>query len=545
MKRLFFWIFLILLLSLPVTLPLTKAGYFPTHDGEWAVVRLAEMHRELKDGQAPPRWSDFLNHGFGYPLFQYSYPLPYYLGEVLHLVGFGLVDSIKTLFLFSVILSGISMFLLGRELLGEKAGIIASVLYMYAPYRLVNIYMRGSLGESLSFILFPLLFWMTLKLILSPKLSNIARTSLVFAALILTHNIMALIFTPSWLVFIFFALKYYYENLQRYLLKIFLPTIALGLGIASFFWIPAILEKKFVLLSRIPLADKTLHFINPVELLFSPWNYGARPPFQLGWVHLLVFMIGIVSLFLSRGISRKKNLFLGIYIILSIATLMFLTLSISLPIWRLPLLSQIDFPWRLMAPIVFFISFATIFMSERKFTTYLSYILIAIAFFLIPNFAKPESYFNKDDDYYRNIDATTTSLDEFMPVWVTQKPTNRYSQKVEFLKGQGNLAISNYNSQKIEFSLSCLNDCTLKINSIYFPRWIYKLNDTPILPEYQNAGGLVLLNIPSGNYNVSGQLQNTPVRTLGNIASIISIFIAFLFLVVNYFPPIKQRFHLA
>src|SRR3989344_450617 len=100
MKKYVVWI-LLLLVSLPVIIPFLKSGYFPTHDGEWAVVRLAEMHRELKDLQIPPRWSGYLNHGFGYPLFLFTYPLPYYLGEVLHLGGLGLTESIKVLFIIS------------------------------------------------------------------------------------------------------------------------------------------------------------------------------------------------------------------------------------------------------------------------------------------------------------------------------------------------------------------------------------------------------------------------------------------------------------
>src|SRR3989338_10799597 len=103
--------FLLLLLAAGLVWPYFKPGFFTTDDGEWAVIRLAEMVRELKDWQIPPRWSDYLNHGFGYPLFSFTYPLPYYLGAALRLLGLNLVDSVKLLFISSVFLSGLTMYL--------------------------------------------------------------------------------------------------------------------------------------------------------------------------------------------------------------------------------------------------------------------------------------------------------------------------------------------------------------------------------------------------------------------------------------------------
>src|SRR5436305_12330593 len=98
------------LVSLPIIFPLFHSGYFPTHDGEWAVVRLGDMFRTLRDHQFPARYSGYLNFGYGYPLFNFVYPAPYYVGMIFHLFKIGLVDSIKLLFALSVILSAITMY---------------------------------------------------------------------------------------------------------------------------------------------------------------------------------------------------------------------------------------------------------------------------------------------------------------------------------------------------------------------------------------------------------------------------------------------------
>src|SRR3989338_3791152 len=85
-------------ISLPLILPYFKSGYFPTHDGEWAVVRLSEMYREFKSFEIPARYSTYLNFQYGYPLFNFTYPLPYYLGLVFVFLKLGFITSIKILF---------------------------------------------------------------------------------------------------------------------------------------------------------------------------------------------------------------------------------------------------------------------------------------------------------------------------------------------------------------------------------------------------------------------------------------------------------------
>jgi len=43
--------------------------------------------------------------------------------------------------------------------------------------------------------------------------------------------------------------------------------------------------------------------------------------------------------------------------------------------------------------------------------------------------------------------------------------------------------------------------------------------------------GLVTINVPKGQYLLEVEFKNTPVRTIGNILSIVSIFGMFFFLI--------------
>src|SRR3990167_6215755 len=105
MKRLIH-IFLVLLLTLPATLALFRPGFFPSHDGEWMVIRLSAFHQTLADGQFPVRWSSRLNHGFGYPVLNFLYPLPFYFGEIFYLLSGSFTTAIKWVFILATLGSG-------------------------------------------------------------------------------------------------------------------------------------------------------------------------------------------------------------------------------------------------------------------------------------------------------------------------------------------------------------------------------------------------------------------------------------------------------
>ena len=71
---------LVIILSYWTVKPLFISGYFPMHD-DTQPARVFAMSQELKRGVFPVRLVDYLGYGFGYPLFNFYAPLPYYLGS--------------------------------------------------------------------------------------------------------------------------------------------------------------------------------------------------------------------------------------------------------------------------------------------------------------------------------------------------------------------------------------------------------------------------------------------------------------------------------
>ncbi|MBI3379787.1 hypothetical protein HY029_03475 [Candidatus Gottesmanbacteria bacterium] len=541
MKRLlpFIVIFFVVLIY---TKPFFRPGFFPTHDGEWAIVRLAEMQREIKDLQIPPRWADYLNHGYGYPLFNFTYPFPFYVGTALRFFHIGLTDSIKIIFVASAVLSALFMFLLGRELGGEYAGLLAAIFYSVAPFRLVDLYIRGSIGESLSLAIFPMLFYLSLKFILKPSLMKMSLCSVVLATLILSHNIMALVFFPFWIVFLYVCLISYYEDIKFYTWRYFLPMIALGLGLAAYFFIPALAEKQLVLLSQVKLADVSSNFINISDYLLSPWNYGIKPSYQLGWAHILAGILAIISLILSKDIDKKKFWPLLIFILGSVFILIFYAHPFSAEFWNVPPLSWFDFPWRFLTPLAFFLALSTIFLPIHKVTKFIGGVLAILTVILSINFASPPTFINNPDAYYATNDATTTSMDELMPNWVINKPTNRYGQKIEVEQGKAQLYNLEYKSNSIKFRVISQSPSIVKVNTIYYPGWKFYINDKEITVNYKSPDGLIRFEAPSGNMGVTGLFKETSLRFWSNIISALSFTLIILFFIFSLVKWVRLKF---
>jgi len=229
----FSWLILLFLLALPTFWRLLGPGYFPMHD-DLQVGRLYQMDLCFRDGQIPCRWVPDMGYGYGYPLFNYYPPLPYYVGEIFHLLGFSYLNSIKILFILGLLFSGIFAYLLGRELWGKYGGLVTAVFYLYVPYHAVDVYVRGALNEFWGLVLFPAVFWATYKLIKEKRKIFVAALAFFLALLLLSHNLMAFFILPFLIVFALFLILVSKTKQKDNLVVTF--GRGLGISFSSFFY---------------------------------------------------------------------------------------------------------------------------------------------------------------------------------------------------------------------------------------------------------------------------------------------------------------------
>jgi len=533
---------LLLIITLPAIFSLFHPGFFPSDDGEWMVIRLTDFHRSFVSGQIPVRWAARLNYSYGYPVFNFLYPLSLYIGEFFHLLGFNFVDSIKLVFIFSFFLSGIFMYLFVNKLWGNLAGLVSAVLYIYSPYRFLDVYVRGSIGESLAFVFFPLIF-LSLFHLKQKGLSfrYLPLGAIALAGLIMSHNIMAMLFLPIALVYAFLSI---FQGGSKFF-ALYALFFILGLGLSCFFWLPALYDKKFIILDQVTVANYWEHFPSLKQVIIPSWGYGPsvvgvqdQSSYQIGLIHLLVVVSSVYFLIKFWKRNKYEKVQILFFLLVFIATF-FLMLPVSLPIWKIsPFLWRTQFPWRLLAITTFasaILGGGLVNMIENKNKVMLSYLIIVLAIILNWRYAKPQFFINRPESFYLTNEATTTVKDEYMPVWVKEKPTSRPAQKIEIISGKGRIENLTYNSKEISFTVVAEEEVRVQINTIYFPGWYLKVDNQPLTRfEINDPKGVMNFVVPAGNHQVLAYFGETEPRALADLISLGSLIITGTLLVKSW-----------
>ena len=406
------YLFIILILTLISLWPFFKKGYFETHDGDWIIIRFSAFHQTLLSGQFPVRFVDRLNNNFGYPVINFLYPLPFYLAEIPKILGFNFVESIKMITVLSTVGSAIAMYWALSQKFKKEAGFAGAVVYLFAPYRFVDLYVRGSFGENVAFLFIPLILGSVLKLINGKKLF-LPLLSVAVAGLVLSHNVMAFLFLP-----ILFVTGLILAGRSR--LNIFVGFLG-GLAISLFYWFPALYDLKYVKFSQIKISEITQHLTTINRLIIPSWGFGPLPQGhesfspQIGLVTIAI----IIAAFTFRILEKRKNLFVDFLLILCLLSA-FSEISLSLPFWsNVPFVDIIQFPWRLLSLVVFASAILSAYVIETSSKRQIvSAIIILAAIISTAVYTKPKVFIEREDSDYSTNEDTTTVRDEYMPIWV-------------------------------------------------------------------------------------------------------------------------------
>jgi hypothetical protein len=530
--------------------PLLHSGFIPTHDGEYHVIRFYEFDKTLRDGSLYPRWASDLNNGFGVPLFNFVYPLPNYVASLMHVFNISFIDSFKISMFVASIMGAIFFYLWSKGFWGELGGIVSSIFYTFSPYHFLDIYIRGSVGEVWALGLFPVFLWSYTRFVKTKRNIFLLFSSLFLALIIFSHNILALMFFAF--ILIYMALMVLNQKEKKDLV---LNTIAIvfgGLGISAIFWLPAILESKYVV--GLQVFDVTAHFPELYQLLIPSWGSGFSGAglqnelsYQIGLANLLAVFLSVIII--SVQIKRKnKNLIYTIFFLFCFILTSFLMLNISLPVWKaIPLMNYFQFPWRLLSINIIFASFlaGSIFSLNIKDNwrkVFIGAILIFISFSLGIGYAKTAYYFDRNDNYYTSrsnfIDGTNSPGNVFHTKYLTSIPSKE-KNKVVYIKGEGKILLKEAKSNRYNFTIQSDVDSEIQANLAYFPGWEVYVNGRKVSLAL-SENGLFSFLVPKGIVNAEIIFKDTLIRKIAVMISIISLGLMIALLVVKRFATIKK-----
>ncbi|HSX40467.1 MAG TPA: 6-pyruvoyl-tetrahydropterin synthase-related protein [Candidatus Saccharimonadales bacterium] len=506
---------------------LLHSGLPPTHDGEYHVIRFFEFDKMLRSGTLYPRWAPDLNFGFGVPLFTYVYPLPSYVASLFHGLGFSFIDAFKLNMFAATLVGGLFFFLFARKNLGNWGGLVSSVFYTFSPYHFVDIYIRGSVGEVWALAFFPAFFWSGTKMFEKRGERFVLLTGVFLALIVFSHNILALMFFPfalSYLVFLFIKSKEKHFAARRIII-----SLVLGIGLSAIFFVPALLETKFV--KGLEVYDVSQYFPQVFQLIFPSWGagiFGGSDPnqmsVQIGITNLVaVFTAFFVWLFLF--LKRKKETGILLFFLIWFILIFFLMLPVSLFIWqKVPLMNYFQFPWRFLSLEILIASFLSGSLLKIWNKWWIAAVLIFLAVILTIGYSKPAYYLERSDNYYTTrpnfIDGTNSIGNVFNTKWANLFE-KRENQKIVF---DGAVKNQKIQPTHYEFSISSSQNQTAIVNAAYFPGWkvFIDKNEVKISPSEL---GLITFPISSGNHAVEVQLGETNIQTIAKLISFISLLI--------------------
>lgn len=530
MNTSFRFIVLIIFIHVLYVLPLVRPGLPKNHDAELHTARFAAYHKAFAERHIPPRWASDLNYGYGTPLFIFYPPLSGSLGSFLHFLGVHFEVSYKILIASAFIFAPVFFYLFVRQLFPPLPSFVASLFYGLAPYHFLDLYVRGAVAELLFLALVPLLFLAIELLRNKTNVQTALFGGIIYGILIITHNIMALLFSPL-------ALSYGFIRLTRnkkaiaYLVGMFL----LGLGLSAFYWIPAVFEQKFTH-SSLFIGKKYLeHFPTVGQLVASPWGFGpdVRKPGGLSpQIGILPLVIALTGFLLYKRVGRK-NRWLTLWAFGVLCLSIFFSLQMSLPVWtRIGVMQKFEFPWRFTAVSSFacaVLSAVAIYTIKQKIFHFIFIIFLLVA--SIP-FATVPPFESRNDAYYLSYNSST-DFGAVTPVWTAGDPTGYPKQPVEVIAGEGR--ITEYKRQLVRhvFATDSETEVTILDNTMYFPGWQVTIDGQKVPIQFQdpNHRGLITFIVPKGTHMIDVSFHDSPLRAYANVVSMSTIAV----LLLTYF----------
>lgn len=566
-------VFILLSLSYWSIQPFFATGFFSIHD-DTQVQRVFEMKQSLADGMFPVRWVSDLGYNYGYPIFNFYAPFAYYVGGFLNLAGFDALIATKIMMVLGVLLAGVFMYFLAKEFWGKAGGILAGLLYVYAPYHAINIYVRGAVSELWAYAFVPLAFLGIYKIffiVISKKANQkqlwlwIAAGAIGYAGIILSHNLTAMMVTPF--LFIFAVCLYIKAHFTSYVHRPYFILLSLLFGIllSAFYWLPTLQEMQYTnVISQIGgKSNYKLHFVCPMQLWNSPWGFGGSTlgcvdgmSFKIGKLHLLFGAVSLLALVILARL-RKFTSFIFLFFTFVLIVSLFLMIQESLFIWKaFPQMAFFQFPWRFLIMVSFTLSLlggASVWLVEqgisrfhkyktiKKMQSFIIYgtIMILAAGIILVNMEifTVQTVFSKTATDYTNKSyltwITSKISDEYMPkdFRKPKKQTDVPVKKIILQDSNATVTVTQEKTQELQARISAPQETTATLNIAYFPAWHLYIDGKEVSYERFNKG--LLVTIPAGEHILQATFISTTIEQVGNMLSLTGVIALLLGIIIT------------
>lgn len=545
----------LVLLAVLAALPVwTGPGLVNTRgggDSPFLFFRLHQLVANLHDGVFPVRWMPDAAYGLGYPFFSYYAALPYYLGALFNLIGFDLLVSIKLVQTLGFGLAAWGMYRwAARHTPTRSAAWLIAVAYTFAPFHLINVYVRGdSLSEFYAFVFYPLILWSIDRVIESPR--SFGWLALSYGGLIMTHNVSALIFSPFVLLYAASMLLKSTIRNQKSTIAALIGGLCLSFALSAWFWLPALGEASLV-----QLDNQTTGYFNyaehfrAVNLIQNSIGFDysiaadgrSSTPFAMGLVQAIGTGLGLIVLIATWRRARDRSFRVFVLLGLLVSTVMITPLSKVL--WdTLPLLPLTQFPWRFLSIQALFASLTlgyfvthhalrTTFLTSLVGVALVAAVLLPLRLEYLPIRADEvtPARLQLYEAFTGNIGTTIRA--EYLPRTTIPRPYTGpmlSDPSAVPLRAIVSSGVATATQQTRQATRQVWNaqveseHATLAVPILYWPGWTVTIDGQAASISAAPDLGYIQIEVPQGAHQIVFELGRTPLRLIAELVSLTAI----------------------
>jgi hypothetical protein len=330
-----------------------------THDMFLQYDQMRSFYNGLAAGEIYPRWEEDTNRGFGAPTTSYYPPGVYYLTSVFYAVTGDWLRALLNAHLAMMIAAAAALYIYARTVMGRGAAVAAMAAYIFLPYHTVDQYQRGAMAELLVFVWMPLLLLFGERLMNAPAQTKQRSAVFSFVGLAASYGAFLWSHPPTAYQFTLgFGVYVIVLGVMRKEWKGLVAVggaMALGIGLASVYLMPAAIERN--LIHKEYITDtwpyhKTYIFVHDLynadvhsgffKLIDSIWIAGTA----------VIVLAAVTLLWLKRrtliSTPALKHRVLLWVILGGLAS--FMMTSVSMPVGKLiPMIDIGVFTWRMLS----------------------------------------------------------------------------------------------------------------------------------------------------------------------------------------------------
>lgn len=499
---------LIIIASIIISIPLANKNLnIYRDDGIQHICRIIGTEQTLADKQFLPMIMSNLCNNFGYSWNIFYSPLTAYMSVVLRIFNFSYVNCLKLCMFVIVVLSGLTMYKLTLRITkNKKLATLASIIYILAPYRITDMYIRTALAELASFIFIPIVFEGLYIIVNEEKKSY--KLALGAAGLILTHQVIAMytaIICFAYLIVFFKKLK------SKTVLKNIGVNLSFCLLMTSFYWV-GLLQHYFSTSYEVFVPGR---MEREEVLIFYKAKFSQL--FITSSEQTMIYAIGLLSVIglVLTPIAYKKvpEEYKKTYMFFLITGIVLIGMTLKIfPFEKLPqALTMLQFTFRLFTFTSFFFAFvvATNFaILIKNFKTLDIVVLLTISVLLLVPY-KSKLYFNLQENEERLINGVRVTENtgrvhagmasmEYLPTKAFKNLKHIANRKDEVIVLDNDEAvISDYTKQNSNMNCRISNinkETTIELPYIYYLGYRVYANGQEI--KYtESDNGLIQINI--------------------------------------------------